>query len=109
MLKYLFIYNNKMSFELLLQQAHAEPNYEQMKRALIYIVETSQDTFYIAQFIQPFLAHINSDSLNVFHSSLYHSQNNTIMLHSMIHNVINDCKKNIHLYQFVQVLIEKFM
>jgi hypothetical protein len=98
-----------MSFELLLQQARAEPNYDEMKRALSYIVETTNDTFYIAQFIQPFLAHINSDSLNVFHSSLYHSHNNTIVLHSMIHNVINDCKKNTHLYQFVQVLIEKYL
>ena len=98
-----------MSFEELLQQARAEGNYDQMKRALIYIVERSQDTFYIAQFIQPFLAHINSDSLNVFHSSLYNSQNNTIILHSMIHNVINDCKKNINLYKLVNVLIEKYM
>jgi hypothetical protein len=98
-----------MSFELMLQQARAEPNYDEMKRALSYIVETTNDTFYIAQFIQPFLAHINSDSLNVFHSSLYHSQNNTIVLHSMIHNVINDCKKYILLYQFVQVLIEKHL
>lgn len=98
-----------MSFEELLQQSRAEGNYDQMKRALIYIVETSQDTFYIAQFIQPFLAHINSDSLNVLHSSLYNSQNNTIMLHSMIHNVINDCKKNTNLYKFVNVLIEKYM
>lgn len=31
------------------------------------------------------------------------------MLHSMIHNVINDCKKNINLYKFVNVLIEKYM
>lgn len=101
-----------MSFKELLQNARSAGNYERMKRALIYIIETSHDILYIAQFIQPFLAHINSDSLNVFHSSLYNSQNNTIISHSMIqmiHNVINDCKKNKKLYTFVRVLIEKFM
>lgn len=37
-----------MSFEELLQQARSEGNYDQMKCALIYIVERSQDILYIA-------------------------------------------------------------
>ena len=44
------------AFEELIQQAHNQPNDEQMRKAITYIVQTS-DPYHIVRFLDPFLSH----------------------------------------------------
>ncbi len=98
-----------MSFEELLQRANSEPNYEQLQKRLLYIVQTTQDLYYMARFIEPFLPHVNSGSMNTFHTMLQNGVNSTYLFPGLIHNVINECRTNERLLQLVQVIVKKYL
>ena len=98
-----------MSFEELIQRANSEPNYEQLQKGLLYIVQTTQDLYYMARFIEPFLPHVNSGSMNTFHTMLQNGANSTYLFPGLIHNVINDCRTNERLLQLIQVTVKKYL
>ena len=98
-----------MSFEELIQRANSEPNYEQLQKGLLYIVQTTQDLYYIARFIEPFLPHVNSSNMNTFHTMLQNGANSIYLFPGLIHNVMNECRTNDRLLQLVQVIVKKYL
>jgi hypothetical protein len=98
-----------MSFDQLLQQAENEPHYEKMNQALTYIVQTTPDPYYLARFLEPFIAHVKSDNLNVFYSALQNADNMRYALPSMIHNVVNECRTNENLMKLIDLFIRKHL
>ncbi len=64
--------------------------------------------YYMVRFIEPFLPHCNSSSLNAFHVYLQNYQNSIYAMPSAIHNIVNECHTNERLLQVVQLLVEKF-
>lgn len=101
-----------MSFEDLINNALNEPNYEKLQESLIYIVNKTNDTYYIARFLEPFISHVNNNNLNLFYSSLQNKDNSLYIFPSVIHNIMNDCKNRVTNYdkllQVIQLLIQKF-
>ncbi len=96
------------SFEDLLQQARNQPNDEQMRKSITYILQTTSDPYHIVRFLDPFLPHCNSSSLQSFHIYLQNYQNSIYALPSAIHNVVNECHTNERLRQVIQLFIQKF-
>jgi len=105
----LHMFGRTMSFEELLQRANSEPNYEQLQKGLLYIVQTTHDLYYIARFIEPFLPHVDSGSMYTFHTMLQNGANSIYLFPGLIHNVINDCRTNDRLLQLVQVIVKKYL
>ena len=97
------------TFEELLNQEENTKHYEKMKQCLIYIVQTSPDPYYLARFLEPFLSHVNSPSLNDFHITLQNAANSQYILPTMIHNVINECRTNERLLQVIDLMIRKYL
>lgn len=96
------------AFNQLLINARNEPDYEHIRISLTYIINTTSDLYYVSQFLFPFLAHTNSDVLNVFCSNLQNAQNAVYLFPSLIHNVALECGKNDRVRQVIELLIEKF-
>jgi hypothetical protein len=96
------------SFEELLHQARNQPNDEQLRKSLSYVVGNVTDHYYMVRFLDPFLSHCNSSSLNTFHAYLQNYQNSIYAMPSAIHNLVNESHTNERLLQVVYLLIEKF-
>lgn len=96
------------SFNDLLQQARNQPNDEQLRKSLSDVVGNVTDHYYMVRFLDPFLSHCNSSSLNAFHSYLQNYHNSIYAMPSAIHNIVNECHTNERLLQVIYLLIEKF-
>jgi hypothetical protein len=96
------------SFDDLLQKARQSPSDERLRQSLSFIVANTTDHYYMVRFLEPFLPHCNSSSLNAFHVYLQNYQNSIYAMPSAIHNIVNECHTNERLLQVVQLLVEKF-
>jgi hypothetical protein len=96
-----------MSFEELLEQTCAEPNYEKIKEGFMYIIQ-NKDTYYVARFIEPFLSHVSSEHLNIFYSYLQIKQSSQVFS-AVIHNMLNECRTNKRLLQVLELTLQKHL
>ena len=96
-----------MSFDELLERARSEPNYGKMMNDFMFIIQ-NRDIYYVARFIEPFLSHVTSEHLNIFHSYLQNKQSSQIYV-SIIHNMLNECHINKRLLQVLELTLQKHL
>ena len=96
-----------MSFDELLEHARSQPNHEQMTKGLMFIVY-NKNTYNLAQFIEPFLSHVASEHLNLFHNYLLNRQPYHIIA-DVIYNMLNECRTNAKLIKVLEVTLQKHL
>lgn len=94
-------------FEQLLANAKND-NSAYYKQCLTYIVNSTEDLYYVARFLEPFLPHINDGNLNTFHVCLQNARQSVHTFPSAIHNVANSSIGNEKLRKVLDVLIQKY-
>lgn len=96
-----------MSFDELLEQTRSEPNYGKITNDFMFIIQ-NKDTYYVARFIEPFLSHVASEHLNIFHSYLQNKQSSQVYA-GIIPNMLNECRTNKRLLQVLELTLQKHL
>ena len=97
------------SFTQLLDRVRQEPNTERYKHQILYILnQYTADTYPLVQFFSQFMHYIQSPSFTPFFTTIQNIQNNRYMIEGVVHNLLQDAKKETNLLRLVEVFVEKY-
>ena len=95
-------------FDKWIERITNQPNYERMEKDLMSIIELTPNKYYLAIYMKPYLAHINSSSFHLLYRYLDSPENCTVFFPSAIQQVIIDSKSNERIFEFIKRMIHEF-